>query len=237
MKFFYIFLLSITSLGLHAKDYSDTNRLSVNGEWVLHRPADKATIKLGVISSDKNVEAAIQENAEKMKKILIAIKEKGLTEQEIKSGSFTVTPQRTVPPRDPPPGWRADITGYEVRNTLSLTTINLEMVGSIIDAAAKEGANLFDGVAFSLQDPQTVQTEAISKAVQQARNYADSAAQAANVVIEDVMELNINPAHVSPRAWQAQNYSANASEISTIVNPGEVDVTASVSIVFEIRHK
>lgn len=234
----YLWILLLVAGTINAKDINndDPNRLSVNGEWVLHRPADKATIKLGVLTSDKDVEKALHSNAEKMKNILAVIKEKGISEKEIKAGSFTVTPQHTLAPKDPPPEWRSTITGYEVRHTFSVQTIHLEIVGTIVDVAAKEGANLFEGIIFSLQDQQTVQSEAITKAVQQARVYADSAAQAAGVRIGDVLDLTINPSGVTPRVWQAQRYSASY-DTDTQVATGEVDVTASVSIIYEIKHK
>lgn len=236
MKLFPLFVFLIFFSLIQMLEASETNKLKVNGHSTLHKPADKLAMKIGVVTFDKNADLAIKANNEKMQNVLTSIKKTGLTEKEYQTGSFTMGPKYSPPPKEVPPDWRPTIIRYEVRNTLSIHTGKLELAGSIIDAAAKEGANLFEEISFSLQDNQSAESEAIVKAVQQANVYAEAAAQEAGVDLGDVLELAINPSAVTPRFLEAANFKAS-SESSTPISAGDVEITASVSIVYEIRHQ
>jgi len=210
------------------------HKLTVNGSAIVSKPADKLSVSIGVVTQGPNVQEVVQANAQKMQKVLAALKKAGLSDSEIKTGGFSIALQYSQPPRNPPADWRPDITGYQVRNTLLVQTQKLELAGPLLDAASKEGANLIDNLAFTLQDMQSAEAEAISQAVQQARLYADSAAKAAGVALGPVLELNINPLMATPRMMKG--FSMAMAEPSTPVLPGDVEVTASVGLVYEIKH-
>lgn len=76
--------------------------------------------------------------------------------------------------------------------------------------------------------------EAIAQAVGQARSYAETAAKEAKVSLGNILELSVNPSVIVPRAMRMEKF-AMASEASTSITPGDVEVTANVSIVYEIK--
>jgi uncharacterized protein YggE len=243
MRFFYLcfFLLFCVQALTANDDRSHTkvddhvhNKLKVNGSAVLHKPADKVALKIGVVSNDKNVQQALSANNEKMQKVLAAIKKTGLSEKEFQTGNFTVEPQYSRPPKEPLPNWHAEIVGYEVRHTLSIHTTKLELVGPVIDAATKEGTNLIEDILFTLQDSQLAESEAIANAVQQAHVYAEAAAKEAGIRLGDILELTVNPSSITPRFLKAERFAAIPQANSTPISPGDVEVNASVSIAYEI---
>ena len=233
MRFFYT---SIFLMLLAQTLSAEPHKLLVSGNATLHRPADTFMLKVGVVTLDKTAEQAIAANNEKMQKILIALKKTGLNEKEFQTGNFTVMPKYAPAPREIPPDWQASISGYEVRNTLSIQTNKLNLSGPLIDAAAKEGANLFEDISFSLQSAQDAQVEAITQAVRQAYIYASAAVKEAGVTLGDILEININPAHITPHFYRAEKFAMAAVDTSTPISPGNVEVNASVSITYEIRH-
>jgi uncharacterized protein YggE len=134
-------------------------------------------------------------------------------------------------PKNPPQDWRPVITGYEVRNTIAIQTKKLELAGIIIDTVGKNGGNLVENITFSIDNEQSAKSEAIAQAVQQARSYADAAAKAAGITLGPIHDLIINPSMVSPK--QLRSYAIN--EASTPISSGDVEVSASVQIIYELQ--
>lgn len=232
MRFFHVCFFLMCFVETFA--CGDVNKLVVSGNASIHKPADKLTLTIGVATLDENADSAIQENGEKMEKVLHAIKETGVLENEMQTGDFTVIPQYALPPRTPPPGWQTSINNYEVRNTLTIQTGKLELAGPLIDAAAKAGANLIEDISFSLQDTQNAEAEAIAKAVRQARAYAKAAVQEAGIHLGDILEITVNQSNLIPRFLKADHFPMAAMGNATPINPGKVEITASVLITFEI---
>lgn len=214
---------------------ADPHKISVSGNAVIHKPADKLSLRVATLTNDRSVESAIKSNNEAMQHILAALKKIGLSEDEYQTGTFTVNPQYAKPPKDPASDWRPTIVGYEVRNTLQIQTKKLDLAGTIIDASTKNGANLVDEIAFSLEDTESAQAEAITKAVNQAKIYAETAALAASEQLGDVLELTINPATVTPHFMKAERFAM--ANTAPPITAGEAEITASVFIVYEIRHE
>ena len=223
----YIF---IACLFFSAYGYCD-NKLNVSGSATLQRPADKLSFNIGVITQDKSVKKAINSNAEKMTPVIEALKLLGLDEHEIKTGTYSVNPLYAPTPKNPPADWKAAITGYEVRNTLHIETRKLELAGLIFDTASRNGANTIDNISFSLSNDHEAKTEAIKIAVAEARSFAETAAKASGVTLEGVHELTINPAMATPRFQR----TFALQEASTPITAGDVEVSANVSIVYEIK--
>ena len=212
------------------------HKLSVNGNVVLHKSADQLSIKVGVVSNDREVEPAIKSNNESLQRILAALMKIGLTEKDVQTGTFSVTPTYSQPPKEITGDWRPTIVGYEVRNTLQIHTEKLELAGNIIDVASKNGSNLIEDISFSLKNKQDAESEAIANAVQQAIVYAEAAAKGASVQLGDVVEIAIHPSAVTPKVMRAERFALSNEALSTPIVPGDVDVTASVSLIYEIRH-
>ena len=227
--FFILFTTVLTGAEVH--------KLTVSASASVHKPADKLTLSLGVLTTDRNVESAIKANNEKMKEILATISQVGLSDSEFQTGNFTVVPQYSPPPKNPSADWQPTIVSYEVRNTITIDTTKIDLTGKIISQAVKEGANLFEDLSFSLQDPQNAQTEAISKAVQKARLYAEAAASQAEIRLGSIIDLNINSSFIQPRFVKAERFAAIPGPVAnaTPVNPGNVETTASITMVYEIN--
>jgi uncharacterized protein len=236
VRIFLFLFFAYASLSLSAVETeTHTHKLTVSGNATVYKPADKVSLKLGVVTNDKNVKTAISDNNKKMQRILAAIK-KILPPEEFQTGTFTVEPQYTPRPKEIPPDWHAEIIGYEVRNTLSIHTTRLELAGAIIDAATREGANLVEDITFSLQDQQDAEEEAIAKAVKQAHAYADAAVKQAGIVLGDILEIAINPPNFVPRYLKAANFMLAAQgNTGTPITAGDVEVTASVSMTYRIE--
>lgn len=229
-KFLLLFIFLVG--GLNA---DELHKLNVTGSAALFKPADLLTMTVGVVTQNPQVKAALKANGEQMRAMNDLLKNVGLSQKELQTGTFTVVPQYATPPRNIPENWHPAIVSYEVRNTIAIKTTQLELVGAIIDAVAQAGANLVEDLNFTLLDQQPAKSEAIAQAVQQARLYADAAAKEADITLGDILELTINPAPIAPRPFRMEKFAMAAMDAGTPITPGEVEVNATVSLVYAIK--
>lgn len=227
-----LLLLLVVSSTLAADDQRK-NTLTVQGNALLRLPSSELQLSLSTLSSASTAQEALEINQEKMEKLLGALKSVGIKPEEIETGSFDVSPTYTRPPKDHDENWRPQINGYQIRNTLSVRTNQLNLAGKMIDAAVAGGADQIDSLHFLNSHQEEAQNQALSLAIQNALTQAQIAASAANVKIKGIREIIVNPSdHVMPTP-RFGLFKASAME--THIAPGTVEVRANVSVVYEIK--
>lgn len=231
MRYLTFLLLCLFAVG-HCEQ--GLNKLSVTGQATVYVPADKLTMSVGVVTQNTHAQVALRENSDRMNLVIIALKKVGLKDNEFQTGQFSVTPTYTQPPKNPPPGRQQSISGYEVHNTINIRTKQFELAGAIIDEVGAGGANMIDNISFALDDPQPSKNEAITLAVQQAINYAETAARAAKVSLGPLLELSLNPSVVAPH-YKMNAYAMSAGDIGTPIHAGNVEVQVTAALVYEIK--
>jgi uncharacterized protein YggE len=95
-----------------------------------------------------------------------------------------VQPQRVYKENQPP-----TITGYEVRNSVTVTTSDLNKLGAIIDAAAQAGSNDISGIAFTLRQDRQARDRALGEATQEAVGKARMIATALGGRVVRIVEV------------------------------------------------
>lgn len=209
-------------------------QLSVAGEAQLQVPADQMRLSLGVVTQGETVEAAMQENTVRLRKVQQTLLKAGLTDQELATGPFRVEPQWAPPPRQPAPDWRPQIVGYMVVNTLKIRTTRLDLAGRLIADATAAGANEVGNLVFDLADPRGHRSEAIRQATAHARADAGALAAAAGVRLVRVLSLNLDQAAAEPMRMVRFATAEMADSSTPVIAPGEVTVRAMVHMVYEV---
>ena len=181
----------------------EIRKLTVSGSGILYKAPDTLTLTIGVESYGKNVKQEIQNNSAKMNAVMEALVIGGLTEKEIQTKEFTITPQMTPAPKNPPQDWEPTIAGYKVHNALEIRTQKIQLAGELIDTIVKQGSNLIENVSFTLQTEEPSKTEAMLKAFHQGETYAKAVASEAGVKLKKIHELSINQLYVNPVAFKA----------------------------------
>ena len=116
---------------------------------------------------------------------------------------------------------------------------NLSLVGPVIDAGLKAGANQLEGVQFGLRNELPSRQQALKQAVEEARGKAEVMAEALRVNLVEVLEISEGNVSVVPlRGMRATAYSGIATDqVQTPVSAGEIEVNASVTIRYRISPK
>ena len=209
------------------EERQDKNSVSVTANGTVKITPDVAYTTVGVVTQKKKMQDAQSANRELMNAVVTALKEAGLTDDDIRTTNYSVYPVYDYS------GDTSRIASFEVNNTIELTIRDIDKVGGILDAAAAAGANTSYSVSFDILDKEPAYNQALTAAMESARAKADTLAAAGGFSIKGVM--NVTEGYTSTTVYK--NYAAPeaAAEDSTYVSAGDLDVTATVSVVFEIE--
>ncbi|HQI54624.1 MAG TPA: SIMPL domain-containing protein, partial [Methanothrix soehngenii] len=206
---------------------TDVSKLRVDGEGKVKAAPDMATIVLGVETRSTSAAEAAEENAILMNQTINALLDAGINESQMQTSRFSLT---TVP-QDEPRG--ADATQepptFLATNQVTVRLENTADVGRVLDAAVSAGSNSIQEVKFDLKDPTPQNDEAMTIAIKDAQRKAQVAASAAGLELGKILEITVGYGYVM-EASRSYSYAMDA----TPIQPGEMEVTASVNLVYEI---
>src|ERR1700753_4221416 len=94
----------------------DGTLLDVSAEGRTTRVPDIATIRAGVVTQAASAAAALSDNADRMARVLAALKAAGIAPHDIATSRVGLSPQYRYADNQPPV-----ITGYQANNTVSIT--------------------------------------------------------------------------------------------------------------------
>jgi len=211
--------------------------LIVNGSARILASPDEATVRLGIVRQSPNAQTAQDQVNAVAQEILSAIQKVGIRSNQIQTARLTLTP--VYAPRAPESRDAPRIAAYNATNTVSVRLDNLSLVGSVIDAGLKAGANQLEGVHFGLRNELPSRQQALKQAVEEARGKAEVMAETLRVNLVEVLEITEGNVSVVPlqEMRTATMYSAAAGQVQTPVSPGEIEVNAQVTIRYRISPK
>jgi uncharacterized protein len=212
-------------------DKSDRPAIRVGGEATITAKPDQAELNLGVVSQATTGQAAGAQNAQKLDSVLAQLRKVLGSGAEIKTLSYSLTPNY----RYPKEGGQPSISGYTASNVIEIKTGDLSQVGKLIDVATQSGANTVQSLRFTLKDEQPVLSQALKAAAVKARAKADALASALGLRIVRVLQVVEGGQPVRPVFAEAMTMRASESAAPpTPVEPGTIEVQASVTLVVEI---
>jgi hypothetical protein len=156
-----------------------------------------------------------------------ALREAGVPDERVTTEGFNIYPQYDHRDDDrDPDGYRA-VHAFRIE-------VAPDRAGEVIDTAVGNGATSVSGVQFTLSEErqQDLREEALVIAVENARADAEAVAGAAGVSVGEVRSLSTSNAGGGPVPFAEAR--ADTAGGSTVVEPGEVSVRASVSVVYEV---
>lgn len=207
--------------------------LAVVGHANMKRLADEATIRLGVVNEATSAKEALRDNDEKMQTVIAALTAAGLKASDYQTGRFSLRPLYTEKPHQAPEDWVPTIRGYAVDSQLLLHTQEIGKLGGWLDIAIEKGANNIEDITFDIHDPRTYRQEAIRQATSYAKADAAELATSAGVKLGKILSLTLDEAS-HQRIVQPMAMARVFNSSGTTIVAGDVDVQATVTLVFEL---
>ena len=208
-------------------------RVMVVGDSIVQAQPDTAILSIAVVTQNRSAIQAQQDNAAKTDAVVRALKAAAGTGAEVKTSGYSVQPQRVYKENQPP-----TITGYEVRNSVTVTTSDLTKVGAIIDAAAQAGSNDISGIAFTLRQDRQARDRALGEATQEAVGKARMIATALGGRVVRIVEVQEEGFQQRPPVpiYQTETFmAAGKSAVATPIEVGSLEITSRVQVIAEVE--
>ncbi len=218
---FYLYL--ILGAGLAAQTTA-TRTVQATGSATLSANPDQAQIDVGVVTAASTAQDSAQQNATQTTAVLNAVKAVLGANGSIQTVSYYVQPRYTN--ANP-----STINGYTTSNTVRVLTLDLSIIGKLIDAANSAGANSVGSLNFGLQDPEPLTQQALTQATKQAIAHAAAIAAGLGGKVTSVISAqegsSYTPIVVGP--------GTAAGAVSTPVQTGTVNVYATVTVIASLQ--
>ncbi|MBS4191241.1 SIMPL domain-containing protein [Bacillus sp. FJAT-49705] len=208
---------------------SKRNIIRVTGEGKVYAKPDKAEITLGASTEDKQLEVAQKNNAMIISKIKKGLNQLGIQDEQIKTVNYSIFPQY-----DYVEG-KQIFRGYKVEHLLQISINDIENAGLVVDTAVKNGANVVSRIRFSVGDSIQYEQQALSIAVINAYQKADTIARTLGVQLNKVPILVAEIGRQRGEPIPFQMTALVKSEAATPIQPGTLEMRSQVSAEFEFH--
>ena len=207
--------------------------IQVTGSADVKVRPDRARLNFAVVTEGPTAAEAASQNATQMAAVNAALRATGAAGLVIETWGYSLQPRyaRVTSPDTPP-----RIIGYQATNNVRATVDDVTVVGRLIDAGIGAGSNQVTSLQFEARDTEVPRTEALRRAVQNARSQAETMAAALGVPLGPALE--VHGGYDMPRP--PIPYMANArmameqAIVDTPIEPGEQTVTAQVTIKYRL---
>jgi len=207
--------------------------ISVSGEGKIAIQPDVAYVSFGVSTKGKTANEAQTANATAFAAVEKALKEQfGVAAKDIKTSGFYVQPEYNWSDKG-----QSTLVGYMADHTVTVTYRDLAGLGKLLDAVSKAGANRVNGVQFGTEKADAYELQAIEKAMADAKAKAEVIAKAAGRSVKGVLHVQQGGASSIPPQYYPiakEEAAMDAGGASTSVQPGEMEITTTVSVTYEM---
>ena len=201
--------------------------ITLNGHGGVDHAPDIARITVGVSIDAETASAAMSQQASKMTGVFEAVKASGVGDRDMQTSNLSLNPNYSYPEKLPP-----KLIGYKATNKLSVRVRDLRNVGKTLDAIVKAGGNTIEGIAFDIEKPEPLRTEARIAAIKDAADKAELYAKAVGYKVKRIVTVSEASSYEPPRPMAMARMAQAAP--STPVAAGELTLNADVSVTFEL---
>ena len=205
-------------------------RLDINATGEVARVPDVATVSAGVVSRSTNASAALQETADRMQRVVAALKRAGIESRDIQTSNVSLNPEYRYPENQAPV-----LTGYTASNSVSVRFRDIRASGKIIDALVSQGANQINGPSLSVDKPESALDEARAKAIATGRARADLYARSLGMRVVRIVSINESGGYYAPPPPPPLTIAAMERSASTRIEAGEQKLQVNLGMVFELQ--
>ena len=200
--------------------------ISVDATGTVRVKPDTATVNLGVQAERPTAQEALAAAGTAAQGVIDALKANGISEDDIATTDLSLWPRTDDDGKA--------IVGYTASNSVNATIRDLDKAGTTIDAATKAAGDdaRVNGISFSVSDPTAAAGEARAQAVARAKVQAEELAKAAGVKVGPVEQI-ATVSYDAPAPMSSVG-GAEARDAAVPIQPGTQEVTARVTMVFEL---
>ncbi len=230
-----ILIVAASPIAALAQQPDPRPAVTVTGDGMVSIAPDRAIVTSGVVTRAPTASAALKANAAAMTKVMAALKDVGIADRDVGTSGLSVQAQYDYgegsAPRTP------KLTGYEVRNTVSIRARDVDKVGDLVDAVVAAGSNQIEGLVFDVSDRTAKLDDARKQAIADARRKAELYAAGAGATLGAPLSIDEQDAAGEgprPQMFALRAKSADAAA-PTPVARGEQEINVRVTVRWELK--
>lgn len=194
---------------------------------------DTGVLSFAVSKTALTAQDAQQQTNLLMNKIMLALKELGIPEKNIKTTNYSVYPEY-----DYSLGRQA-AKGYTVTQNIEVKVKPIDKANKAIDIATANGATNISQLSFTIDDEEmkNLQDQARKEAIEEAKTKASSLANNAGIHLGKVVDVSEDSGNPPPIRYDAMNMAKSISTTDsqpTQITPGESTITVTVTLSYQV---
>lgn len=205
-------------------------RLDISATGEVTRVPDVAVISAGVVTRSTTATAALQEAADRMGRVITALKRAGIQDRDIQTSSVSLNPEYRYPENQSP-----QLTGYTASNQVTIRFRDIRNSGKILDALVAQGANQINGPNLTIDKPEAALDEARANAIAAGRARAELYARSLGLHVARIVAVSESGGYAVPPPAPPMPMMARMEAAQTKIEPGEQKLQVSVAMTFELQ--
>lgn len=209
--------------------------MKIRGTACVARPADLVQIELTVKRVKEDCGAAAAETDGRVAALRASLAAVGFDAKDLKTTAFDVSAEYESVRTEG--GYSQKFVGYACREGLKLSfPYTPERLSAAVSAVTDEGAEENFCVGFTVSDPAQARKDALASAYRDALGKALTLARASGQKLGEIAEINCDAQEESFRSPSrfAEAAAMSLKSARAELNPEDVSVTASVTVVWEL---
>ncbi len=243
LLFIALFANQIKMLVGIGETHTATNTFTVNGTGKVTVIPDVATFSFSVTQTASTVAAAQAAATTQINNALSALTSAGVASSDVKTLSYNINPHYESQgggcsgPNGICTPSKSVLTGYDVSQTIQVKVRDLSKAGALFTTIGSLGVQNVDSLQFSLDNPETVQSEARAMAIADAQTQANMLAKELGVKLVAVVNFTDNSGSPTPYPimYAMASNASGADSVAPNIPAGQQQVTENVSVTYEIR--
>lgn len=198
----------------------EKGQLSVNGVGIVKVKSDLAILKVGVTTSNEDVQVAQVENTNTVNAVITSLTDYKIPRESINADDVVIKRIRDNATNQ--------VIGYEITTNITIEVEDIKNLGDIYSLAIENGANSEVNISFTLSNVNHHYKKALLKATQDALNKGNLLSKNLNIRLKPLPE-SISENSTSIYSVSQKNIAYSSSPF---LSSGDLEVKAQVGIVF-----
>ena len=214
---------------------SRENKISLVSSETVEIMPDMAELQVTIRTESKDARVCQQENTTKLNTLVEFLKEQGFEDTSIETSGFSLNPRYD---------WSNNtqtLAGYDMRTTVTVTDIPMERIGALLTEVVEHGANEIDNVSYFSSQYDQAYNQALAKAIELSKGKGEALAAASGMKLGLVIKIQEQSdsqygRYINADLATSRNMvmAAKTESAAMDVMPGEMQVTASITVEFEL---
>jgi uncharacterized protein len=206
----------------HAQEPAPRGRsIEVHGEAMAEGTPDQAIITIGVNNRGDDPSSAMNANSASIRRIISMIEAAGINKNDIRTSRVNLSQN-------------ASNNRFEAGNMVTLRVRALDKLDHLLADLLKNGVNTIQGISFVSSESSKLARDLRIAAIRDAREKAESLAQAAGASLGEILTITYGGAsHSSPVSVMRAGAAAPMRDVP--IEPGSITLREEVFTIWQLK--